>query len=73
MGLEFHPCFFGFCLGPPGAVFFLKLPRLHDEARGELGDLAFGYWLACRGCIFDAFTEPRVEALEWFVGIEGLL
>ena len=71
MGLEVHPCFVGLCLGLSGAAVFLKFTRLHEKAIGNSYEMAFGDRLACRIGIVDALVETHIEALEWFVRIEG--
>ena len=51
---------------------FLKLTCLRDEDVCYAHDLSFCNGLACRGCVFNALIEPRIETLEWLVGVEGL-
>ena len=64
--------FVRFYHGPPGAVVFLKLSFLRNKNVGYLYKMDFSDRLALHGEVVDTLVDPRVEALEWFVGIEGL-
>ena len=72
MCLEFSPGLFLLQLGSPGSEVFLKLPRFRDEAVGNAYNFSLCCGIALRGRIINALIQPRVEAFEWFVGIEGL-
>ena len=66
--LEFVPGLFRILLGAPGLEVFLELPRLRDEAVGNVENLTFSGRFARRGCIVNTLVQPRTEALNGIVG-----